>query len=434
VLLGLALGGEAVAGPEGVPAGALLAPRFDFELAVYHTPRPKKDPHKLLVRSLAGQKDLVLGRWRADGLPTRATVDLATMPTALYPPLSAESLKYFGRGLSEAQKSDLAASKQVTVLKFMGPGARALTAYRRALSLAAGLARESGGLLWDEEARLIFSPEAWAQRMEGWTDDGLPRVSQHVSIHAYRDGELIRMITVGMQKFALPDLVVNQVASSGDSMESVINLLAQRLVEGALVETGGRLSLSFDQIRHPGVRESTRTMTNATARRQAVLSLAVAKRERGDAENRLLEIVFPGPAASLQERHVALLVQLFGSEQDIVFTRHDDELMAASERGRRKALALKSRFAKAPPLNERLTVKAPFKTTSGGNEWMWVEVVRWADKKIDGVLLNQPDDVPSLKPGARVVVDEETIFDYTHYKADGSKDGNETTAIIQRRH
>ena len=76
-------------------------------------------------------------------------------------------------------------------------------------------------------------------------------------------------------------------------------------------------------------------------------------------------------------------------------------------------------------------VKGPFKTASGGNEWMWIEVVRWKGSKIEGILENDPFQVPNLKAGARVEVEEDSIFDYIYRHADGTREGNETSALIE---
>ncbi len=62
---------------------------------------------------------------------------------------------------------------------------------------------------------------------------------------------------------------------------------------------------------------------------------------------------------------------------------------------------------------KRLLVKAPFATRAGGNEWMWVEVVRWEGNRISGILENDSYQVEGLKAGARVEVDEASLFDYT---------------------
>lgn len=61
---------------------------------------------------------------------------------------------------------------------------------------------------------------------------------------------------------------------------------------------------------------------------------------------------------------------------------------------------------------------------------MWVEVVSWRGGKLEGFLDNTPEQVPSLKLGAKVTVNEAEIFDYIYTKADGTEEGNETQALM----
>ena len=56
----------------------------------------------------------------------------------------------------------------------------------------------------------------------------------------------------------------------------------------------------------------------------------------------------------------------------------------------------------------------------------------WTGKQITGVLTNDPQFVKALKAGDIVTVNEDEIFDYIHYRADGTQDGNETTKILEK--
>jgi uncharacterized protein YegJ (DUF2314 family) len=63
---------------------------------------------------------------------------------------------------------------------------------------------------------------------------------------------------------------------------------------------------------------------------------------------------------------------------------------------------------------------------------MWVEVISWKNSEVKGLLQNEPDNVPSLHSGQIVEVSEEHIFDYIRRRADGTQEGNETAAIIEK--
>jgi uncharacterized protein YegJ (DUF2314 family) len=211
-------------------------------------------------------------------------------------------------------------------------------------------------------------------------------------------------------------------------MGSVMNLLCQAIAERPSLEQAGGIDLAFDAIKSQAARAGIDFREKA--RRQVHLSLAVGQREEGDAENRLMEIVFPGPPDGLQERQNAAIVSMFGAHDELTRVKHDPELIAASESARARLMKLKRRWSKKPPELERLMVKGPFRTASGGTEWMWVELTNWDGTTIHGLLQSDPYEVPELHAGARVAVEEASVFDYILYKADGGMEGNETAKLL----
>jgi uncharacterized protein YegJ (DUF2314 family) len=350
-----------------------------------------------------------------------------------YPPPSAENLRYFARGLSDPERSSLVSAKSVTVLLFSGPPGEAVPTYRLAVEIGAALAKVTSGLIYDGDARLAYDEASWRATLDDW-EAGIPNLAKHIAIHMYRDGELYRLVTLGMSKFGLPDISVNQVSShDATPMGTLINLVAQTLIEGGVVGDGGTLAVSTDAVRNTKSRTGLEGDLHAGASRRVTLHLAVATPQEGDADNRLVEVVLPGPRGRLQERQNALLSDLFGAEDDVVGVKEDPEISAASQRAKVAVRKYKPRFARGAPELEQLMVKGPFPTTHDGTEWMWVEVVRWEGKVIHGVLQSDPYDVPGLKAGARVDVNEDSIFDYIHRGADGGTEGNETGRLIETR-
>jgi uncharacterized protein YegJ (DUF2314 family) len=116
--------------------------------------------------------------------------------------------------------------------------------------------------------------------------------------------------------------------------------------------------------------------------------------------------------------------------QNVADVVHDDAVLAVSRRARDRLRAdLKPRFIAGLPPGERLLVKAPF-AAPNGREWMWVEVARWDGPRIHGVLDNDPIHIRDLKAGVHVDVLEEDVLDYLFCRSDGSKEGNETAALM----
>ncbi|REN17115.1 DUF2314 domain-containing protein, partial [Mycobacterium tuberculosis] len=89
-------------------------------------------------------------------------------------------------------------------------------------------------------------------------------------------------------------------------------------------------------------------------------------------------------------------------EDSVTRVKHNDELLAASKAATAQLPKLREAFAKGLQPGEYILVKAPFTTRDGGNEWMWVEVARWNGDAIEGLLKNEPVDVPGLHAGQMV--------------------------------
>lgn len=420
--------------PKPALVGSQLQKSSWFQVAIYHAPLPRTAPKAALDHLLESAAPLNGVESEPVSMPQFPVVWLATPSIADAAPPEGEALAYFGRSLNEAERGQLAASKAVSVLTFVALAADALPAYRRALQLVGDFAQTTGGIIWDQSTRELFSMAAWNKRGAGWDAEGRPDVLSHIAIHAYRDGELGRAITLGMRKFALPDIVLDQIPTRGPHLQDLIQLVGQRLLEGEEAHGPGRLKLAIADVRHPGVRQSLVAGQQAGVPGQAVLHVVAGEPEEGDPDNALIEIAFPGAAAARQERQAELVAQLFGTASNVVpDVKHDQELLAASAAARQTVMRFKPLYANQPPHTPgSLLVKAPFVTSSGGHEWMWVEVVRWQDRTIYGLLNSEPQQVPELKSGARVEVNEETVFDYILNKPDGTQEGNTTAAIISR--
>jgi uncharacterized protein YegJ (DUF2314 family) len=110
----------------------------------------------------------------------------------------------------------------------------------------------------------------------------------------------------------------------------------------------------------------------------------------------------------------------------------DATLNAARDRARVALAKLAPHFGNGVPDLERLLVKGPFTTNSGQIEWMWVEVSRWDGDTLSGVLVNEPFQPSSVTAGDHVSVKLGDTFDYTWQKRDGTVEGGETDAILER--
>ncbi len=357
------------------------------------------------------------------------------LPLKEYPPIAKESLPYMGFKVTP-ELLDLAEKTDKTmILTSVLPRKGLFAKHRRVEHMLHSLAEESKALIWDHEVRLLFTANSWqGYRLAGWQDD-LPDMRRQVHMHAYRDGQLIRIITLGMKKLALPDLVIENVPSGHTKTGGgLINSLGQALIEGNRPRKGV-LALDLSKMRHNNFREEMVASRLRGHQPSVPVHLKLTKPKDGDPENLLLSIdVKANSEQEVQVKQLALFEKVFGGEGEVVGVKTGDAtLKAASALARTRLMKLKDRFKKGPPLNERLIVKGPFRHGKK-TEWMWVELIGWQGNAITGVLLNTPRDLPNYKLGARVTVKVSEAFDYLWSKADGSTEGNETTKIIQRRY
>lgn len=420
-----------------VRAGSPAAAQVTYEFAIYYPGKPARAPLTALQTALA--QDAALPR-RVESLPREASSPV--LVARLNPdvqkdhrPPDLAMLQRFGRGLSREQAEALQTSTLALVVRFAHPQKGATAAYRRSLQLMAQLAQDTGGLLWDEETREVFTLDHWRKRRLDTWDGNLPDVSQHTVIHAYQSQKMVRAITLGMGKFGLPDVVVQDFSwSMNRPMGNLVNLLSQSLAEGLLIGPNGRVELAFKRLQHAGVRATQSSDLLAGSQGRAELMLVEGRPEDGDPENRLVEIRFDTASGKdAYARQEALLSSLYGSKDSITYVQHDAALLAARDAARARLPALQKAFAAGLAPGEYLLVKAPFDTPAGGVEWMWVEVMTWQGDLIQGLLKNEPFNIPSLHGGQKVTVSQAKLFDYIRRYADGREEGNETGRLMQKR-
>lgn len=415
---------HAQSGADLIPAGPLQAEQISYAFAIYYLPKPSADPFATLDALLAREFREFHHADCLSGDETEPTVNawITADPQHDCPPPSPDIVQLFGRGVSLQQTAALQATEAALVLNFVYPKGQALSRLRTALRLTGELASGTGGLIWDNETREVFTPAAWIEmRIDQWNGP-TPDISDHTVIHAYQPDGHVRLVTLGMAKFGLPDVVVNQLPRSvSQQVGDLVSAFCQAITDGPVVERRGEFDLDVRRIGSAG------TGT-------APLTLKVGTPEAGDPDNRILELTFDrGTGEDVHTRRHAVLAAAFGSGSPVVPTMHDDALNAASEQARSKLPALRALFNDGLAPGEFLQLKAPFEGAGGIREWMWVEVASWTDDAITGFLVNEPASSLDLHAGQTVEVAESTVFDYMHKRSDGVIDGNETERLIRSR-
>jgi len=111
--------------------------------------------------------------------------------------------------------------------------------------------------------------------------------------------------------------------------------------------------------------------------------------------------------------------------------KHTAELLEESRKEKAKLPELRKAFNNGLAPGENILLKAPFQTPDGGQEWMWVEVTKWENDKVKGLLENTPDKIPTLHAGQAVEINEKDVFDYIRHYADRHQEGNTTERILE---
>jgi uncharacterized protein YegJ (DUF2314 family) len=249
------------------------------------------------------------------------------------------------------------------------------------------------------------------------------------------DDGTLTLTTLGLGQVGLPELVISGVPfDAEDDLLFMVNAASQTLIDAGTVTRDGELTVDLATLRAGRWPEHAASVERDGGSGVATWKATWAETPEGAAPRIVLAPAGDGPMAV---RFFAARAAMFGAENDAMTYTYDEdpEMDAARERARAELLLLDTHFAGGIPAGERLLVKAPFTTgdEDGTREWMWVEVARWQGPSMTGTLINEPADTSALAAGDRVDVLVGELFDYIHYRADGSRVGGYSDEVMERR-
>ena len=417
------------------PPELLHNPELEYTVALFHPTAPTGDVVAAANKLLTEKYKELSGAWKPDAPAPEVVIEV--VPQEELEPLDEEHLRHFGRKVEPEDRKRLMGAKHVTALSFHIPFAKRHESLLAAMRYAHQLATEQKALLCDMETREYFSLKSWKEtRVDGWTG-GVPSLPSHITMHVYADetGQRQRMITLGMAKLGLPDLVVEQVPGSMTTeMGKLVNAVAQLLTEGLEPTRGGELMVDLTRVKDARVQRMVTPDDPKTAKRKAKLWSIEARRDRGDPDNYLLELGFPG-SGLVHARQLEALDTLFGKKPDSIVPAPpgDPELEAVAKKARARLNELRPRLAKGVHPPEVLLVKAGFRTDDKNLEYMWMEVIAWEKDRLKGTLANEPFNVSRLRRGSPVDVAESEVQDYLYMGPDGKREGGESSTLLMRR-
>jgi hypothetical protein len=292
---------------------SLVESPCNVSFAVF-TPRP------LLPNTLHDVQDRVHNEFpsahvlSAPGDAPLPQVLIATPDVATYTPPTAEHLERFARGLDRLQKFEATRSKGVIVVTYRFDFDARMDHLRDAQKLAYDYASKLSGTIWDESTAQLFGLEIWKKsRMDTW-DGTIPDIRQHIGVHIMPHESVHRLVTYGMVKFGLPDLVVEDVTEdTAERTTKLIEAVSQLLVEGQSPGTSGELDVDVKAIRHSIVRPFLVASGGAGATLHARIPLVPAGQIPGDPDNRLVKLDLPGETGTYLSRLETLLAAFWGA-------------------------------------------------------------------------------------------------------------------------
>ena len=426
-----------------VPGGDVRNETIFYSVVFYHAVASEGKPwiaaSNLVQRFFPGMAFHADSSQQTNTRPPYIAFEGETSPFKQFPVPHTEYFKYSGRGLSPEDVPAVQQARQAHRLILVASRDEAWKHGRKFTELALEYAGLQQAFIWDSATREVFTREAWRKaRLESWPEDGLPDIRKQITIHLYRENDdepYLRAITLGMEKFALPDVVIERVIGSDNrSAGNLINVFCQTLAENPVVANGARHNLQLETLKTARLKAEYEELLLDKAEKVAALELLRGKPQEGDPDNGLIEISLRhGRGKTEDERRESVLSRFWGAADSIKAVKHTDAILEASKRAREKLAQLRAPFVAGLKPGERLMIKGPFARDDGGKEWMWVEVTKWTNaKRLEGILQNDPFYIRSLKAGAKVTLAAEDVFDFIFYHGDGREEGNETGALLEK--
>ncbi len=343
-----------------------------------------------------------------------------------------EGVDEASRRLESADRERVKAASKIAAVTFHWPASE-LEGLRSAEKIIGQLIVQKHALVADPQQVSFFTETTWQRRLDdGWVD-GLPSTPLHFMVHMVpQDDGLFMLDTGGLSRLGLQDLVVMDVSrAQASGVGLFINLLVQRLVEGAPIDTNGRVTVDIDEVKVEGLRGQIAGGLMKGAKKKITVRLVKSDGLNGKRPDPYV-VTFPDvkchePGECIDQAMTAV----FGSSDASVDIHADDpRVMAAQERARKALRSYEAKVTKGLPDRDVLLVKASFPCGANSTEWMWIDVRRFVKDELVGRLETQPDCATDFTPGATVTVSFDRVGDYMYKFTDGTFLGNEMGRVL----
>lgn len=301
------------------------------------------------------------------------------------------------RGLSAAERASAGKLPRVVVVRVATPTSRQALALRTALAVTALVAREVGGVVWDQllarfEGARTFASHAVTAPLEA----SAFRRDRVEVLYEPKGERAVRVLTSGLSRWGQPDVEAEAVPLPVSSrMGEVVLAAAEALADGAATQP---LVLSLDDLaRARG--QAYPLDAGLPAPSPVEVELVTALPENGDPNDFMARIV-PGAGESTLGA-MDLAGRFFGPF--LAASPGEDVLAPRRAKAQERLASALGRWEAQKAKGATLLVLLPFAIPGdAGVESMWLEVTRADARTVTGKVMDEPLGATDVKRGDEV--------------------------------
>jgi len=301
------------------------------------------------------------------------------------------------RGLTAAERATVTKLPRVVVVHVSAPTGPKELALRAGIAGAAAIARDIGGVVWDQLLARLESARTFASHAVTTPLDASAFRRDRVELlYQPKSESVVRVLTAGLSRWGEPDVEAVAVPTAASPrMAEVVLAVAQAIADGATTQP---LVLSRDDVaRARG--QAYPADAGLPAATPVEVEVVTARPENGDPNDFMARIVpsaGEGPIGYLD-----LTERFFGR----ILAASPDSDVLAFRRGRAQGrlAAAVSAWEAQKAGGARLLVLLPFPIPGdGGVESMWIDVTRSDARTLTGKVMDDPLGATDVKRGDEV--------------------------------
>ena len=349
---------------------------------------------------------------------TKSGVLLRVQSVADRPLPQAQALPYFSRGFSDKAAQQLYECKTAVTLIGLGPFDPKHRLLKQQTVAVYEIAKEIEAFIFDEADSLTFTQEAFYDIRVSEIERGELTANQF-GVRAYREGEGLRSVSMGLEKFGQKNFCVPAFAEHHMGvMDSMMSLMMQSLIEANRVIKPGEFEVDATSLKTKSEKQKfSQILASDGGTGKMNVELVSIEPVSGDPQE-LLGIKFESNAGpDLWQEHDQFLTTLFGKSREVSSGVDMGSLDEAIEKARTAAAKILADTNKWTTPGRRLKCAVRHPEIQ---EVIWVEVKSWKDNQGAGILLSSPYGTSEYKSGDTMSFAVDNIVDYQLSDSEGT--------------